>query len=399
MKIRLNNISLVKICLSFLFFLCFFEFDYFFYELVRFLAMIGFGILAFDVRNNKNKKWLVVWLSSLLLVNPYIKITLDRETWIAIDVIWIILLLTSEKKFLYYIFDFYDLIKSDLNKKNNSLSKKSEPIPKKTAHRFNYPNGHPLKKDQKKELTSNNSLTSQQKQDYSNFSKRDFSETQTNIKKEEILERLYELGTITKEEFEKKKNKLKAKNFESEKVKYDLSESVSDFILNIKEEIKIRLDDLKNAAYYEIFSKKEFDKKVIEIINEGAKSVMKNIGIKLVLKDRVKNVKSGEALGIRNYKYGDAFGEFKEPKLIDSFGIVSGISLRNLNQTSVVNRQKEWIDVTLSLNGNYKVFKSTDCIEHNKLYIDKSSEKDIQNVENFYLDDSSLNYILKILNI
>ena len=89
-----NKLNIVKIGLSVLFLLCLLDWQYGFYQLVRFLGMIGFGILAFD-EYEKYKNWFIVWISSLILINPLFKIALGRELWNIVDVIWVILLVYS----------------------------------------------------------------------------------------------------------------------------------------------------------------------------------------------------------------------------------------------------------------------------------------------------------------
>ena len=89
-----NKLNIIKIVLSALFLLCLFDWQYGFYQLVRFLGMIGFGILAFN-DYEKDKNWLVVWISSLILINPFLKISLGRDIWNIVDVIWVILLIYS----------------------------------------------------------------------------------------------------------------------------------------------------------------------------------------------------------------------------------------------------------------------------------------------------------------
>ena len=89
-----NKQNIVKIVLSILFLCCLFNWQYGFYQLARFLGMIGFGILAYnDFEDDKN--WFIVWLSSLILINPFFKISLGREIWNLVDIIWILLLIFS----------------------------------------------------------------------------------------------------------------------------------------------------------------------------------------------------------------------------------------------------------------------------------------------------------------
>ena len=85
---------IIKIVLAILFVGCVFDWSYGYYELVRFLGMVVFGILAYD-NYEKNKTWFVIWLSSAILINPIFKIALGRELWNIVDIIWAILLIVS----------------------------------------------------------------------------------------------------------------------------------------------------------------------------------------------------------------------------------------------------------------------------------------------------------------
>ena len=85
---------IIKIVLAILFVGCLFDWSYGYYELVRFLGMVGFGILAYDNYEN-NKTWFVIWLSSAVLINPIFKIAIGRQLWNIVDIIWAILLIVS----------------------------------------------------------------------------------------------------------------------------------------------------------------------------------------------------------------------------------------------------------------------------------------------------------------
>ena len=89
-----KKLLIIKIVLAILFIGCLFDWNYGYYQLVRFLGMIGFGILAYD-KYEKNKTWFLIWLSSAILINPIFKIALGREIWNIIDIIWAILLIVS----------------------------------------------------------------------------------------------------------------------------------------------------------------------------------------------------------------------------------------------------------------------------------------------------------------
>lgn len=90
----MNKTIGIKIILSILFLVCLLDMPYGYYQFVRFIGMIGFGLLAFE-NYQKNQTWFVIWISSALLINPFIKIALGRDMWNTIDVIWAVLLVVN----------------------------------------------------------------------------------------------------------------------------------------------------------------------------------------------------------------------------------------------------------------------------------------------------------------
>lgn len=91
----MNNLLIfIKIILAVLFVGCLLDWDYGYFQLVRFLGMVGFGILAIN-DYDKNINWFLIWIASAVLINPIFKIALGRELWNIIDVIWAILLINS----------------------------------------------------------------------------------------------------------------------------------------------------------------------------------------------------------------------------------------------------------------------------------------------------------------
>ncbi len=86
--------TIIKIILSILFLVCLLDMPYGYFQLVRFFGMVGFAILAYN-NYQKNQTWFVIWLGSAVLINPIFKISLGREIWNIVDVIWAILLITS----------------------------------------------------------------------------------------------------------------------------------------------------------------------------------------------------------------------------------------------------------------------------------------------------------------
>jgi hypothetical protein len=77
----------IKITLAILLFLCLADMPYGFYQFVRFAAMIGFGILAFQSSESENKSFLIIYGALALLFQPFFKIALGRELWNVVDVI------------------------------------------------------------------------------------------------------------------------------------------------------------------------------------------------------------------------------------------------------------------------------------------------------------------------
>lgn len=63
----MNKIKAIKIILSILFLICLLDMPYGYYQCVRFIGMIGFGLLAFENYQN-NQTWFVIWISSGVLI-------------------------------------------------------------------------------------------------------------------------------------------------------------------------------------------------------------------------------------------------------------------------------------------------------------------------------------------
>ena len=78
--------KLIKIGLAILFFLCLLKMPYGFYQLVRFLALIGFAVLAYQAHQENNSNALVIYGALALLFQPFFKIALGRDLWNVVDV-------------------------------------------------------------------------------------------------------------------------------------------------------------------------------------------------------------------------------------------------------------------------------------------------------------------------
>ena len=70
------------------------DWNYSYYQFVRFSGMVGFSVLSYQ-QYKKNNVWFVVWLASVILINPIFKIALGRILWNIIDVAWAVLLIYS----------------------------------------------------------------------------------------------------------------------------------------------------------------------------------------------------------------------------------------------------------------------------------------------------------------
>jgi len=84
--IKIMN-KIIKIVLAIFFFLCLLKMPYGYYQFVRFMALIGFSILAYQAKENKNKIEMIIYICLALLFQPFFKIILGREIWNIIDII------------------------------------------------------------------------------------------------------------------------------------------------------------------------------------------------------------------------------------------------------------------------------------------------------------------------
>ena len=82
-----NSEVVIKIVLAILMFLCLLDLPYGFYQFVRFVALIGFGILAYKANEQNHKTEMIIYGGLALLFQPFFKIALGREMWNIVDVI------------------------------------------------------------------------------------------------------------------------------------------------------------------------------------------------------------------------------------------------------------------------------------------------------------------------
>lgn len=82
-----NSELLIKVALAILMFLCLLDMPYGFYQFVRFVALIGFGILAYKANREDRQTEMIIYGGLALLFQPFFKIALGREMWNIVDVI------------------------------------------------------------------------------------------------------------------------------------------------------------------------------------------------------------------------------------------------------------------------------------------------------------------------
>jgi len=85
----------IKLILAFLLLLCLANFPYSYFQLVRFIALIGFSLLAYQVREKDAQTAFIIYIVLAILFQPFFKIALGRLLWNIVDVIVAIGLIVS----------------------------------------------------------------------------------------------------------------------------------------------------------------------------------------------------------------------------------------------------------------------------------------------------------------
>ena len=95
MKTKESLPNIIKIVLSVLFLICLLDMPYGYFQLIRFLALAGFSILANHANQKNDQTGTIVYIALAVLFQPLIKIPLGRELWNIVDVIVAIGLIAS----------------------------------------------------------------------------------------------------------------------------------------------------------------------------------------------------------------------------------------------------------------------------------------------------------------
>jgi hypothetical protein len=90
--------KILKITLALLLLLCLAKMPYGYYQFVRFVALVGFALLAFNSYEKGLTNNTIVYIGFALLFQPFIKIALGRELWNIVDVAVAIWLIVSLKE-------------------------------------------------------------------------------------------------------------------------------------------------------------------------------------------------------------------------------------------------------------------------------------------------------------
>ena len=77
----------IKIILSILLLLCLLDMPYGYYQLVRFVGLIGFALLGYQAYQQGKQTEMIIYIGLALLFQPLFKIALGREIWNIVDVI------------------------------------------------------------------------------------------------------------------------------------------------------------------------------------------------------------------------------------------------------------------------------------------------------------------------
>ncbi len=82
---KITREEMVKLGLSLLLLLCLFELPYGYYQLFRYLALVGFAVLTYFEFERRNRLWVLVFVALALLFQPFYKLGMGRLLWNIID--------------------------------------------------------------------------------------------------------------------------------------------------------------------------------------------------------------------------------------------------------------------------------------------------------------------------
>ena len=78
--------SLIKLALAILLLICLFHLPYGYYQLIRYIAVVGFAFLAWFAYERKNTVLVILFVALAVLFQPLVKVPVHRSGWVVIDV-------------------------------------------------------------------------------------------------------------------------------------------------------------------------------------------------------------------------------------------------------------------------------------------------------------------------
>ena len=92
-SVNKNKTTLPKLSAMLILVIMIFGVEYSFYDILR---LVCCGLLGYILYYEKEKVgWVVTWIVSILILQPLLKLNLDRDLWIIIDIILITILIGS----------------------------------------------------------------------------------------------------------------------------------------------------------------------------------------------------------------------------------------------------------------------------------------------------------------
>lgn len=82
-----KTISSIKLALAAILLGCLLPMPYGYFQLVRFLALFGFGFLALDANSRNSEIEMYLFIALAVMFQPFFKISFGRFLWNVIDVI------------------------------------------------------------------------------------------------------------------------------------------------------------------------------------------------------------------------------------------------------------------------------------------------------------------------
>ncbi|MFM7768615.1 MAG: DUF6804 family protein [Bacteroidota bacterium] len=79
--------TIIHLILAILLLGCLADMPYGYYQFVRFVAMVGFGVLAMLANDSGDKFHLILFVALALLFQPFFKVALGRELWNLVDMV------------------------------------------------------------------------------------------------------------------------------------------------------------------------------------------------------------------------------------------------------------------------------------------------------------------------